>query len=384
MTDRTKDRAAPRQRDLFLEAPSPGSVLEEELIARGWTQADFAAILGRPARLVNEIIKAKRAITPETAHAIGEALKTGPEYWMGLESAYRLSLVRVTASPIAHRAQIYGRFRVRELQKRGWIPDGASLQDLEAALLAFFGMRDLDAKFSIPHAAKRSSYENITVQQAAWLARARQLAARLPGAGKYSHENLDSLYSELRKCVENLEDLRHIPPLLSEAGIRLVILEPLPASKIDGACLWLTPDAPVVALSLRYDRHDIFCHALWHELDHIEHNDGQGDGMLDVNLLSPDVEEWAKPMEDRANRNAADRLVAQEELDSFIAAAVGAYSEPKLVQFARKVKVHPGVVLGQLQHMRLLPWSAYSHLRSKVRHVITQVAPTDGFGLLIK
>ena len=45
----------------------PGEFIKEELEARGWTQTDLAAILGRPFQLVNDIITAKRTITPETA-----------------------------------------------------------------------------------------------------------------------------------------------------------------------------------------------------------------------------------------------------------------------------------------------------------------------------
>ena len=55
----------------------PGDRLKEELDARGWTQADLADILGRPARLVSEIITAKRAITPETAHGLGGCRRRG-------------------------------------------------------------------------------------------------------------------------------------------------------------------------------------------------------------------------------------------------------------------------------------------------------------------
>jgi HTH-type transcriptional regulator / antitoxin HigA len=45
----------------------PGEFLRDELEARGWSQTEFAEIIGREPRVVNEIILAKRAITPETA-----------------------------------------------------------------------------------------------------------------------------------------------------------------------------------------------------------------------------------------------------------------------------------------------------------------------------
>ena len=41
----------------------PGDVIKEELEARAWTQTDLAEILGRPQRVVSEIIHGKRAIS---------------------------------------------------------------------------------------------------------------------------------------------------------------------------------------------------------------------------------------------------------------------------------------------------------------------------------
>lgn len=70
----------------------PGEFVRDELEARGWTQADLAVILNKPLPAVNEIIAGKKAITPETAQALGDAFGVGPEFWLNLESAYRLSL----------------------------------------------------------------------------------------------------------------------------------------------------------------------------------------------------------------------------------------------------------------------------------------------------
>lgn len=47
----------------------PGELIREEIEERGWTQADLATVLARPAKVVNEIINGKRAITPNTAQA---------------------------------------------------------------------------------------------------------------------------------------------------------------------------------------------------------------------------------------------------------------------------------------------------------------------------
>jgi HTH-type transcriptional regulator/antitoxin HigA len=72
------------------EVLHPGVHLLDELKARGWSQIEFAWIVGRPVRVVNEIVNGKRGVTPKTAREFGAAFGTSPEYWMNLNSAYCL------------------------------------------------------------------------------------------------------------------------------------------------------------------------------------------------------------------------------------------------------------------------------------------------------
>lgn len=74
--------------------PSPGEILATELHERGWSQRKFAQILGKPPQAVNEILRAKKQITPETALRIAAALGTSPELWLNLEADFRLALAR--------------------------------------------------------------------------------------------------------------------------------------------------------------------------------------------------------------------------------------------------------------------------------------------------
>ena len=52
----------------------PGEFIQEELESRGWTQEELAEIMGRPRRLVNELVAGKKAITPETARDFGSGI----------------------------------------------------------------------------------------------------------------------------------------------------------------------------------------------------------------------------------------------------------------------------------------------------------------------
>jgi HTH-type transcriptional regulator/antitoxin HigA len=68
----------------------PGDYLRDELAERGWTQSDFAKVIGRPLQVVNEIINGKKRLTAETAKAIALALGTSPEFWLNLQNQYDL------------------------------------------------------------------------------------------------------------------------------------------------------------------------------------------------------------------------------------------------------------------------------------------------------
>jgi len=68
----------------------PGDFIREELEARGWTQSDLAAILGRPFQTVNQIVNGRKAITSRTARELEAALGPSAEFWMNLETSYRL------------------------------------------------------------------------------------------------------------------------------------------------------------------------------------------------------------------------------------------------------------------------------------------------------
>jgi addiction module HigA family antidote len=73
----------------------PGEVLREEFLAPlGQTQVALAEHLGVPVQRVNELVRGKRGITPETAWLLSQALNTTPEFWLNLQTNYDLALNR--------------------------------------------------------------------------------------------------------------------------------------------------------------------------------------------------------------------------------------------------------------------------------------------------
>ncbi|MHB1293920.1 MAG: HigA family addiction module antitoxin [Anaerolineae bacterium] len=70
----------------------PGRIIARELEARGWQQKDLAEIMGRPEQAISEILNDKKQITPETARELAGAFGTSIDFWINLETNYRLHL----------------------------------------------------------------------------------------------------------------------------------------------------------------------------------------------------------------------------------------------------------------------------------------------------
>jgi addiction module HigA family antidote len=69
----------------------PGEILEEEFLKPlGISQVAFAAHLGVPVQRINELVRGKRGVTPETAWLLSQALNTTPEFWLNLQMTFDL------------------------------------------------------------------------------------------------------------------------------------------------------------------------------------------------------------------------------------------------------------------------------------------------------
>ena len=349
--------------------------------ARGWSQIELAEIMGRPTKLVNEIVAGKKTITPETAVQLGDALGTGPEVWMNLESQYQLSKLTVKDNVIARRAALYVRFPVRDMIKRGWIEANENVEVLEHQFLAYFGMKALGDAPEFAYAAKKAKpLDDISMTQLAWLFRARNLA-KAQVSKQYDDQKLRASITALSDLRTAPEEVRHVSKILSLCGVRFVLVEALQGSKIDGACFWLKDDQPVVAMSLRLDRIDNFWFVLRHELEHVLLGHGLDSSfIIDVDIEGMDQQKIAEE-ERLANDAAAEFCVPQAQLTDFINRVTPYFSEERVTLFARRLNIHTGLVAGQLRR-RLDRYDRWSSHLVKIRDIAIKSAPVDGWGLV--
>ncbi|MBC7860169.1 MAG: HigA family addiction module antidote protein [Burkholderiaceae bacterium] len=357
----------------------PGEFLREELEAREWSQRELADILNRPPRLISELIAGKRGITPETARGLADAFGTSAEYWMNLESLYQLSKVKIANNDVARKSRLYSKFPVREMLRRGWIRASENLDVLEQRFCEFFNIPDMDAQAGLNHRAKKTDAAmDVTPLQLAWLFRVRAMAVQQT-ISPYSREKLLAAVEKLKALVLAPEETRHVPRILAEAGVRLVLVEAVAGSKLDGACFWLAIDQPVIGMSMRFDRIDNFWFVLRHEIEHVLREDGKDEDEPVIDTDVGDDKDGLAECEVRANKAGADFCVPQDQLENFIARVQPYFSEQKVLSFAQRIQVHPGLVVGQLQRKL----GRHDFLRKhqvKVRACVLPSADADGWG----
>jgi HTH-type transcriptional regulator / antitoxin HigA len=359
---------------MTLPLDPPGSYIKEELEARGWQQRDLGFILGMGEQQLSRILSGRQAITPDLARQMGDAFDVPADFFANLQKQYDLSRAKEPDPGIRTRAALQALYPIREMIKRGWIEDSdPSLLQLQIA--RFFEVENVDDAPKYAMAAKKTRYDDEPSAQVVWLFRVRQLAREMT-APPFSPEGLRALPPRLRPMMIDPEAVKEVPQLLLQCGVRLVVVEWLPGSKIDGVCTWLDGDRPVIGLSTLHDRLDNFWFVLRHEIEHILNGDGKERAMFDTEEeLSVSVAQEER----QANDAASEFCIPRDRVRSFFQRKYPYISERDVLSFAAVQEVHPAIAVGQLQHLM----KRHNWLRKyqvPVRKFLVETAFSDGWG----
>jgi HTH-type transcriptional regulator / antitoxin HigA len=363
---------------------TPGQLIEALLEKRGWTQRVLAIVLDISESALNKVVAGKQAMTAELALALEDVFNVEATQFLSLQSSYDLARARLVTRPDperATRAQIYAGLPISDMIKRGWLDatDARDRAKVEAALTKFFNVDAIDQIEVLPHAAKKTAVaEGTTPAQLAWLYRVRQISSEMM-VPKFSNFGARRAADRLRELVLAPEEARKVPRILAEAGIRFVMVESLPSAKIDGVCFWLDDNSPVIGMSMRFDRIDNFYFVLRHELEHVIHGHGKTMITIDSDVEGERDGDAVAEEERIANQAAADFCVPKKTMDSFIARKAPTFAERDILGLAATLKVHPGLVAGQLRR-RTGRYDRFGSHLVKIRSIIAPGAVVDGWG----
>lgn len=365
---------------------TPGQLVEYLLAQRGWSKRTLAVILDVGEAKITRLTGDKQPVDAKLALVLEEVFGEPAERFLALQKEYELAQARIVAQPDpgrATRARLYGDLPLADMIRRGWITADSvrDTEQVERELLRFFGVNRAEDIEILPHAAKKTAvHEVATPAQIAWLYRVRQIAKDMLVA-PYAPGAVRGTVAKLRELISSPESVARVPRMMTECGIRFVLVESLPSAKIDGVCFWLDDRSPVIGMSMRFDRIDNFWFVLRHECEHVIQRHGLSAAMLDAELegeragTGPNISEEER----MANAAARDFCVPAAQLEAFVARKAPFFSERDVIGFSRVLKVHPGILVGQLQRRTNRYTLLRDHL-AKVRAFIAPNAIKDGWG----
>lgn len=364
---------------------TPGQYIQSLLEERKWSQKVLSVVLDIDESSINKIITGKKPIDAKLSLLLSDVFEVRPEIFLDLQKSYELAQARIISMEnpkIALKAKLFGAFPIQEMIKRGWI-DADNIKDtahIELELKRFLKVDDIKNIPCLSYAAKKTDEAiPLTSLQYAWIARVRELSQEMI-VGKYSKKSAERAISQLAELRTSIEAIRKVSRILAESGIRFLIVEALKGSKIDGVCLWLDENSPVVALSTRFDRIDNFWFVLRHELEHVLCGHGKISAKIDEELESSQHD--VPDEEIIANQAASEFCVPRKSLENFISRKAPFFYDRDVVAFAKTINVHPGLVAGQLRY-KLNLYNRFSTYLVKVRSIVSTGATIDGWGNIV-
>jgi addiction module HigA family antidote len=343
----------------------PGESLKETLDLLGITQADLARRTGLSTKHINQIIQGLAVLTPETAILLERATGTAAGVWNGLEAAWRTYQQREEEDRIlADQVDWLDHFPLAELVSRRIVPDKTKTVDNLRRVLKFFGVaspqvaEDLwdDYRVAFRRSTKKSADEYAT---AVWL-RYSVLAARDIECQPFERDALTRLIPSIRALSQRdpADWLTQLPPVCATAGVAVVFSKAIKSTYVSSATRWLTPDKVMVALTDRYKKDDRFWFAFFHEVGHIL--------LHGKRLTFLDEDPTAKSevrAEAEASRFAADTLIPPTFATEYRKLKSSPKPFSKIIEFADRIGVSPGIVVGRLQHDEALDWGEGNGLK---------------------
>ena len=341
----------------------PGIYLGEEIETRGMTQTELAHRMERPVQVINEVIRGRKAISEETALGLERVLGTPARVWLNLQSMYGLARARLgQEAELEEQADWLNRFPVQEMAKRNWIETGDSVADRVRALLQFFGLQSF-SRWDERHEALgfRLSPKAKTDQFAlhAWVRRG-EIEGREVPTEPYDEARFREALAGVRALTTTPDFWEPMQDLCASAGVALVAVQEFPKTGAQGVARWLTPDKALIQINLRYRWADIFWFTFFHEACHVLDHP-QKEIFVDV---SSGMERDER--EHDADRFATDYLIPPDEWTPFT--ATKPHGVARVRAFASRVGVHPGIVVGRLQHEKTIAHHNLNDLRTQLEY----------------
>lgn len=342
-------------------AVAPGETLAETIESLGMDQKELATRLGMTEKHVSQVINGHVSLTYEMADKLELVTGVPARIWNNLEMKYRERLTKIEASKRLETSLNWlNRVPTKELAERRKIEVSDDKPTMLRSVLGFFGVSSVDAWEALwltPAASFRRSrcFESKPEATAAWL-RLGELEAISIRCKPFEKTRFKAALDGIRKLtvLSPNEFQPKMTSLCAEAGVALVFVPEMKGCPASGAARWMTAEKAIIQLSLRFKTDDHFWFSFFHEAGHVA-NDPKKEVFIDDNLKEDDERER------KANAFAASLLIPSSRALEL----PGLKKASDVRRFAESIGIAPGIVVGRLQHEKLIQFSYMNELKQR-------------------
>ncbi|MDC7219445.1 MAG: helix-turn-helix domain-containing protein [Spirochaetales bacterium] len=349
----------------------PGYTIKKYIEDRGWSQDDLAQLTEISTKQLSQIINDKVRITINTARLFAKAFGTSPEFWVNLDTNFRLHQDKdeKKESATERKAKIRKYMPVSEISRKGWYVCENSADGYEGLYERVWNKTIND---NSPYEEEEKKYcarqkkgneeftklYTITWQQ---IARKRAEQIKVP---EYNKKGLNKIVEDYTRYTTEPDGVVRIIEDLNSVGVKFFVLSHLSKTYLDGAC-FMDGKNPVIVYTCRYDRVDNFWFTLAHEIAHVLlHLKASSKNYFIDDLKDGDN----TATEEKEADEKAEEMLRVNEILNLSQPRTKYFSEAKLKTISEKLKIEESLVLGILQFLRIIDYrSALNKLKKKVK-----------------
>ncbi len=343
----------------------PGDTISETLDHIKMSQTELAERMGKTPSKVNDLISGKEPITMATALQLEKVLGIDAQFWLNREMHYREKLTRLEQENVLEECMDWLKKQpIKELKKCGYLKTERVGTAMAEECLKFYGVAAPNQWESLyvnqyvsTNFRKSVAHQATLGGMAAWL-RIGEIEMRKFKLNEYNKDVFKQNLVEIRNLVrQHPEDFAtRLQELCLVAGVALVYTMCISKAPISGVARWVGGN-PLIQLTDRYKSNDHFWFTFFHEAGHILLH-----GKKEVF-----IEDFDEYVADTKKEEEADEFANKSLLPDDITTDLPvSITEKDIRQLARKYNTHAAIIIGRLQHLKILPYYFGSSLKLKV------------------
>ncbi len=331
----------------------PGETLREKLEELQMSPKEFSVRTGKPIKTVSKILNSKSAITSEMAVQFEKVLNIPANFWIKKQANYNEFIAKEKYKQDIEQAKEWAKlFPYAQMAKFGFVKPTRKIEEKTEELLDFFDVAKYTAWENIYLNQQTPVYFRISLKHnknpyaLSVLLQMGKLQAKKIQAPEFNKSKLKELLPELKMIMANKPTnyLEIIQEKCLKAGVKVIYTPNLKQTVTNGVVRWIDNN-PVIQMTDRHKRYDIFWFSFFHELGHIVLHGNK------KNIFLEETKSTIKKniQETEADDFSANILLKEKEYQQIIDELnSGKDIFETIKKYALKFFTHPDIIIGRI------------------------------------